>query len=462
VTGESVNGSRVTWSPTAAARRAALVPALLVGFGVALGRADLVLPALPMVLATVISLAHPPTGDAPRAVAVVPSLTEQGRAVGVRTHVCAPAGVDVVTVLVPHGDGVPPGAVVCLSPARGEPAQDLVAQDLVSRDLVSTVRPAGWGRVVLARPDLLAVAADGLLAAGPTAGVQVSCTVLPGVDFTPAAALPPRPAGLVGTHRTRRPGDGSDLLDVRPFQPGDRLRRIDWRVSARRGDLHVRRTAVDADADVVLCLDSRVDVTRDGASWSSPTTLPGGAHAAGGSSLGIAVRTAASLAAAHLRAGDRVALIDLVHPHRGVRSGSGRRQLLRIRHHLALTRAAPGAPVAVRPSALPTGAVVLVLSTFLDDVVADLAVGLRRRGARVLALDVLPVPVVLDRAKPWRAQAQQTLLTERAMRLHALAVAGVDVLPADPMTLPIRVRRLQLAQRGRRGGRQRHARGGAA
>jgi len=430
------------WTPTPAARRAVLLPALLVGLGLVVGRADLVLLALPMMIGTVLSLGRRPAA-VPVATASPARLGEQGRVVPVSTEVSAGPWVDVVTVLLPTAGGLPHGTPVCLAP-DGDPR---------ARQVGTSAVPAGWGRVVVARPDLLALAADGLLVAGPVTGAQVTCTVLPGFDAALPAPLPPRPAGLVGTHRARRPGDGSDLLDVRPFQAGDRLRRIDWRVSARRGELHARRTAVDADADVVLCLDTRIDVSRNGASWSSPLTLPAGAYGRGGSSLSIAVRTATTLAAAHLRAGDRVALIDLAQPQRGVRSGSGRRQLLRIRHHLALTRAAPSAPVAVRPAALPTGAVVLLLSTFLDDAVAALAVEVRRRGARVVALDILPVPVVLDRATAWRAQAQKVILAERAVRLRGMAAAGVELLPADPATLPARMQRLARARRGRGGAR---------
>ena len=44
----------------------------------------------------------------------------------------------------------------------------------------------------------------------------------------------------------------------------DRLRRIDWKATARRGqnagDLYVRRTAALADATVLIVLDSRDDV----------------------------------------------------------------------------------------------------------------------------------------------------------------------------------------------------------
>jgi uncharacterized protein (DUF58 family) len=273
--------------------------------------------------------------------------------------------------------------------------------------------------------------------------------VLPAVDPVPAVPLPPRPAGLVGVHRTRRPGDGSDLLDVREFTPGDRVRRIDWRVSARTGRLHVRRTAVDADADVVLCLDSRLDVGRDVAAWPSPPG-PGPLGAVHpGSSLDVAVRATASLAAAHLRGGDRVAVLDLSRPRSSVPPGAGRRQLRRIRRRLADTGVhADARRLLLRPGAVPAAATVVVLSPLLDEPVADLVASLRRRGGDVVAVDVLPAPL-RPPASAHAALALRLVLAERAERLAALERHGVLVLAWEPATFAaLMVRRAR--QRGRR------------
>ena len=72
----------------------------------------------------------------------------------------------------------------------------------------------------------------------------------------------PRAEGLVGGHRSRRPGEGTDVAGVRPFVPGDRLRRVNWRVTGRTGELHVTATYSDRDTEVLLCLDSRQDLGR--------------------------------------------------------------------------------------------------------------------------------------------------------------------------------------------------------
>jgi uncharacterized protein (DUF58 family) len=45
---------------------------------------------------------------------------------------------------------------------------------------------------------------------------------------------------LAGDYRSTILGDGTELALIRPYVPGDDVRRIDWNVTARTGDPHVR------------------------------------------------------------------------------------------------------------------------------------------------------------------------------------------------------------------------------
>src|SRR5207245_5177576 len=126
----------------------------------------------------------------------------------------------------------------------------------------------------------------------------------------------PRAAGLVGVHRSRRPGEGGELAGVRMFAPGDRLRRIDWRVSLRTRQLHVAATLSDRDAEVVLILDVLHEAGRSGGI--------GGAR----SVLDTTVRAAAAIAEHYLHRGDRRSFLQYGFPLRRLPAARGRRPSL--------------------------------------------------------------------------------------------------------------------------------------
>ena len=192
---------------------------------------------------------------------------------------------------------------------------------------------------------MIKVTCTSRLGAYRTVGLRpppVIVTTMPfGADFNAVDAMP-RPAGLVGPHRSRRQGSGSEPAEVRPFRPGDRLRRINWAVSSRTGTLHVTSTWADRDAHVMLLLDTEHDI---GVSEG----IDGAA-----SSLDIAMRAAAAVGEHYLRTGDRVSLVDLGRRVRDVPAGSGRRHLRRLLEVLVAAQPGPNhraEAVRIRPSA---------------------------------------------------------------------------------------------------------------
>lgn len=52
--------------------------------------------------------------------------------------------------------------------------------------------------------------------------------------------LRPRAALAEGEQRSRQRGEGRDFAELRAYQPGEDVRRIDWRVTARRNEPYVR------------------------------------------------------------------------------------------------------------------------------------------------------------------------------------------------------------------------------
>jgi uncharacterized protein (DUF58 family) len=75
---------------------------------------------------------------------------------------------------------------------------------------------------------------------------------------------------LAGEHRARLSGDGTELAQVRPYEAGDDVRRMDWNVTARTGQTHVRVHVAERAADYRLLLDTSPSMafgTADRRKW---------------------------------------------------------------------------------------------------------------------------------------------------------------------------------------------------
>jgi uncharacterized protein (DUF58 family) len=294
------------------------------------------------------------------------------------------------------------------------------------------------GRRELFGVDHREATADALHSTPASAHPALAVTVLPAVRPLDELPLPPRLQGLTGPHGSRRIGDGGDLRDVGPFVPGDRLRRIDWRVTARLNAgaaptseqtrssitrLYTRRTFATADATVMLVVDSRDDIGPRLVTWGDASAL----RENEATSLDIARTAAASLARRYLVSGDRVGLEDLGRLRRPVPPAGGRQQLLRLVQRLALAEP-EGEPVSrQRLPRLPSGCLIIVLSTFLDTDAARMASIWRRGGHRVIAVDTLPRVVLLGANRRLQT-AYRVVALERADRMHALRRTGVEVI----------------------------------
>ena len=60
---------------------------------------------------------------------------------------------------------------------------------------------------------------------------------------------------LQGNHIGLVPGPGSEPGDARPYQPGDDVRRMDWAVTARTTEPHVRMTEADRELETWVVVD---------------------------------------------------------------------------------------------------------------------------------------------------------------------------------------------------------------
>lgn len=64
-------------------------------------------------------------------------------------------------------------------------------------------------------------------------------------------------AKAVGSHQTRFQGRGMEFAESRLYRPGDDVRNIDWRVTARAGKPHTKLFTVEKERPVLLCVDLR-------------------------------------------------------------------------------------------------------------------------------------------------------------------------------------------------------------
>jgi uncharacterized protein (DUF58 family) len=67
---------------------------------------------------------------------------------------------------------------------------------------------------------------------------------------------------LNGAHASRRHGPGMEFSQYRPYQPGDDLRRLDWRLAARSDRYYLRESEVDTSLTVHLLLDASASMNH--------------------------------------------------------------------------------------------------------------------------------------------------------------------------------------------------------
>lgn len=400
------------WLPTRALHRAVGVGGLALLAGAALGQWELVLLAGPFLLGTALSLAVRPARQPSTTLTLDAPTSVEGGPVRARVSMPAqpqPPLLCVVSAQVP--------VWVRLRYGVGYYAA------LVRPPATTAVRLEGtalrWGSYRLGPATVRSVASDGLLVAHHDVLPSVPLTVYPVSEPFDSEEALPRASGISGIHRSRRLGPGGDLADVRPFQPGDRLRRINWRVTRRTGDLHVNATQSDRDAQVVLLLDVRHEAGASGG-------VDGRA-----SVLDRTVRAAAAITEHYAQQGDRVALVEFGSRLRRLRAGTGRKHYLSALEWLVAvdrlpTGFGPGGGLVSR-GMTAAGALTIVLTPLLDQDSANLLAMLARTGRSLVAVDTLPEQAYPRIRNEWTAAGHRLWRLERANTIGRLRGVGVPV-----------------------------------
>jgi uncharacterized protein (DUF58 family) len=230
-----------------------------------------------------------------------------------------------------------------------------------------------------------------------------------------------------GNQVSRGKGEGIEFADVRPFATGDRVRRINWRVSARRGELFVNERHPERNTDVIIFLDSFTE-----------------ARASQRGTLELAVRAAASLAALYLQRKDRVGLVSFGGVLNWLLPATGLVQRYRILDsvigtEIVFSYAWKDADV-IPVGTLPPQALILALTPLLDERAIATLLDLRARGFDLAVIEVSPLPFAAaaeDEAEAIGHRLWQLRRETLRSRYQRLGVPVVEWRDGDPLAVAL-------------------------
>lgn len=407
--------SGLRWAASTSHLRACVVAILLVLAAVLLGRPDALVLGAPLAAVAAWSVVRRPVEPPPITASLAHETLREGEATWWRAQLAATDGVESVVVRIATADrwqlDPPEGVLAVHVPDGGGPLDVRVGV----RSVLWGTRPVG--------PALLALHSTwGAFRVGAVRVDDQTLTTLPLPAVFDSSAPVPSPAGLIGLHRSRRRGDGTELAVVRPFTTGDRLRRINWPVTLRSGELHVSSTHSDSDTNVLLVVDATIDAG------------PSGGVDGAASSLDRAVRGAGAIADHFLRHGDGVALRTFGSTQAArIPVGTGTLHLRRVLAELAVVE--PGVLSGRRTGRAQelmrlgflSGGLVIVLSPLLSAPALEEAVALVRHGLVVLVVDTFPEELPSDPTDPALALAWRIRLMERERDVRRLQEVGIPI-----------------------------------
>src|SRR5487761_2132446 len=282
------------------------------------------------------------------------------------------------------------------------------------REIACELEATRWGRR-FAGPASLTGVSPALLSEVPASkSAVVRLTVVPAADSLRASEDAPHALVSAGSHRSAISGSGATFSHVRPFDSGDRLRRINWRATLKAHQLHVTATHAERSAKVLI----GVDVSRD----IGPT---------GASILDLSVRAAAAIAEHYTDNGDIVGVTELRANGRMLRAAPGQRQEQRIREWLLDVR-----PSGVQRDSAATewfagvrisNALVVTLTPLLDNDAAASLLMLRQRGAALVVVDTLSDAAQPEASDRVSEVARRLWVLERRRVMLRLGDAGIPV-----------------------------------
>ncbi|HUG30587.1 MAG TPA: DUF58 domain-containing protein [Candidatus Limnocylindria bacterium] len=285
----------------------------------------------------------------------------------------------------------------------------------VERHVSIEVAGRRWGTYDVGKVVVRARDRFGFFAHEATFDAGLALRVFPKPEALRRAIRPAETQMFSGDEVSRRHGDGIEFADVRPYAPGDQVRRVNWRLSSRRPELHVNELHPERSTDVVILLDTFTDVEAEQEQ----------------SSLATAVRGANGISDHYLRRRDRVGLIAFGGSVRWLAPAMGLAQGYRIVEVLLDARAAvsvvwKGVDL-IPPRSLPPKALVVALSPLLDDRAIEALFDLRGRGFDLAVIEIAPEGYIAAPADDFAATARRLWQLRRELLRDRFRRLGVPV-----------------------------------
>jgi uncharacterized protein (DUF58 family) len=378
----------------------AVLAALGLVVALVLGRPEPVVLAVPFVVGLVLGL-----GQAERPeIAVDMRLSEQrvleGDHVELRLELLSPVAVGRVETVVAVPPNLDPVGGLARRAVRLEPGVPNVA----TMELVAT----RWGSHRIGPLVLRTWGRSGLIRSELIVDRRLDLRVHPTPEALRRLVSPADTQALVGNRTARHKAEGIEFADIRPYIPGDRVKEINWRATARRGGLYVNQRHPERNSDVVVFLDTFSDLA-----------------------LAAGTQAATALVTAYAGQRDRVGLVGFGGVLNWVQPSVGQRHLYRLLDTLLSSAVYPsyawkdvsGVPI----RALPPRAMVWVVSPLEDERVVGVIQELAGRGVDLAVVEVPLHEMYGPEEGDAEALAYRLWCLERSSQRARLSRLGVPV-----------------------------------
>ena len=244
---------------------------------------------------------------------------------------------------------------------------------------------------------------------------QDQVTILPKVEDLGIVELRARRVGpWPGSVPSKYLGAGAEFFELRQYSPGDELRRINWKASARQGRLVTNEYETERVTDVLVVLDCSEGVSSRLFAFDAEE---------------FQVNLTASLCSQLLLQGNRVGLLVYGAERTWVAPAFGKRQLLRVLNGLAIVKAGRAlvpiryAVETIVSAVLSTRSVIVFVSPFVDNEIVEVVRDTAAEGYSVICFTPTAKEFGKEESQA-ELLAKRILATERRINMRRASLAS--------------------------------------